>query len=242
MSEKLLTLIPARGGSQAIPRKNIALVGNKPLIAWTIEAARAVPDLDTIIVSTDDLEIAEVARRYGAQVPFLRPKELAQADSPTLEVVFHALDWLADRRDYHPDLVLLLQPTSPFRSPEDIVTALRLLRDTNAPAVVSVTECHPHPFLTFRLLPDGQLENLLGKDISHVRRQDLPTVYQLNGAVYLIRTSILRSEKTFLPAGTKAFVMPRERSLDIDEPFDLTLARCIAEQGLWKKPLLSEAA
>ncbi|MCS7015068.1 MAG: acylneuraminate cytidylyltransferase family protein [Gemmatales bacterium] len=235
-------MIPARGGSQAIPRKNLASLGGKPLIAWTIEVARSVRDLDKIIVSTDDNEIATIARHYGAEVPFLRPAEISRSDSPTIEAVIHALHWLAQHADYHPELVLLLQPTSPFRTADDIYAALHLMRASHAPAVVSVTMCHPHPFLTFRLDAQGILENLLGKDVSHIRRQDLPPVYQLNGAIYLVKTSTLLREKTFLPAGTRALIMPRNRSLDIDEPLDLMLARCLVEEGLWKESSTLQAA
>jgi CMP-N-acetylneuraminic acid synthetase len=242
MSDGILAVIPARGGSEAIPKKNIALLGNKPLIAWTIEAAQAVPELDRIIVSTDDPQIACIAKQYGAEAPFLRPAEIARSDSPTIEAVLHALDWLADSDRYYPHAVLLLQPTSPFRTAQDISGAVRLFWESRAPAVVSVTVCHPHPFLTFRLDANGCLESLWGKDISHIRRQDLPPVYQLNGAIYLVQTSVLRSARTFLPPGTRPLIMPPERSLDIDEPFDLQIARCIAEKELWKGQSPSQAA
>ncbi|MCS7166160.1 MAG: acylneuraminate cytidylyltransferase family protein [Gemmatales bacterium] len=242
MPPKTLAIIPARGGSQGIPRKNLALLQGKPLIAWTIEAARAVPELDTIVVSTDDEEIAAVASHWGAWVPFRRPAKLAQADSSMIDVVLHALEWLAEHHNYRPDLVLLLQPTSPFRTVQDILNALELMRRVDAPAVVSVTPCQPHPFLTFKIDRQGHLEQLWQENISNVRRQDLPPVYQLNGAIYLIKTPILLQQRSFVPRGTYALVMPRERSLDIDEPFDLILAQVIAERELWRKPSTSQAA
>ncbi|GBD35445.1 CMP-N,N'-diacetyllegionaminic acid synthase [bacterium HR36] len=242
MNAKVLTLIPARGGSQAIPKKNIVPLGGKPLIAWTIEVARRTPELEIIVVSTDSAEIAAIAKQYGADVPFLRPAELARSDSPTIDAVLHALDWLAEHRDYRPEAILLLQPTSPFRSVEDIKAALRLYEESRAPAVVSVTPCHPHPYLAYRIDADGCLEPHWGKEACPARRQDLPHLYYLNGAIYLVKATVLLAEKTFLPRGTRALIMPPERSLDIDEPFDLMLARCIVEGNLWREPSRSEVA
>jgi len=183
-----------------------------------------------------------VAGQYGAELPFIRPTTLAQNDSPTLDVVLHALDWLEANEYYKPDAVLLLQPTSPFRLAADIERAIDLLITCKCPAVVSITPSHPHPFLAFRLTRSGSLKKVWRHDIGHVRRQDLPETYHLNGAIYLIRTPILRMHRTFLPKGTKALVMPRERSLDIDEPCDLLIARAIVEGELWQNMCGSQAA
>jgi CMP-N,N'-diacetyllegionaminic acid synthase len=232
---KILALIPARGGSVSIPRKNLAVLGSMPLIAWTIIQAKHVAELDRIIVSTEDVEIAETAKKYGAEVPFMRPKELAQSDTPTIEVAFHALDWLESNESYFADAVLLLQPTSPFRTAADIKQAIGLLSTENCPAVVSVTPSHPHPFLAFRVNNRGCLDQLWNYDINQARRQDLPDAYYLNGAIYLIWTDVLRRCKSFIPPGTKALIMPRERSLDIDEPFDLLIARALLEAESWEK-------
>lgn len=203
---------------------------------------RRVSRIDRLIVSTEDYEIAEVASRYGAELPFIRPTTLAQNDSPTLDVVLHALDWLEANEFYKPDAVLLLQPTSPFRLAADVERAIDLLITRKCPAVVSITPSHPHPFLAFRLTRSGSLRKVWRHNISHVRRQDLPETYHLNGAIYLIRTPILRTHKTFLPKGTKALIMPRERSLDIDEPYDLLVARAMVEGKLWQTMCGSQAA
>jgi len=239
---RTLALIPARGGSVSIPRKNLAVLGNMPLIAWTIVQAKHVADLDRIIVSTEDVEIAEIAKKYGAEVPFMRPEELAHSDTPTIDVVFHALNWLESNQSYFADAVLLLQPTSPFRTDADIKQAIGLLRTEKCPAVVSVTPSHPHPFLAFRVNSCGCLEQFWNYDINQARRQDLPDAYYLNGAIYVIRTDVLRRCKSFIPPGTKALIMPRERSLDIDEPFDLLIAHALVEAESWKNKSMLPAA
>lgn len=153
----ILGLIPARGGSKGIPRKNIKLLAGKPLIAWTIEAALDSSCFARLIVSTDDAEIASVARQYGAEVPFLRPAELASDAASSMDVVLHGLDWLAQAAQSLPGLVMLLQPTSPLRTPEDIQAAITLQTEKNAEAVVSVCEAaHPVQWLR-RLGPEGEL-------------------------------------------------------------------------------------
>src|SRR5260370_5875896 len=140
-----LALIPARSGSKGIPYKNIASVGGRPLIAWTIAAARAATRVNRIVVSTDDPDIAQVSEALGAEVPFLRPAEMAQDDTPGTVPLLHALGWLEEHEAYRPELVMLLQPTSPLRSSVDIEAAVELLRDRNADAVVSVTPVSHHP-------------------------------------------------------------------------------------------------
>ena len=150
---KTLGLITARGGSKGIPRKNVRMLAGKPLIAWTIEAALHAGVLDAVVVSTDDEEIAAVAREAGAEVPFIRPPELAKDSTPGLDPVLHALDALPSY-----DAVLLLQPTSPLRSPDDIRACLRLAAESVAASVVSVCEPQAHPFWTYRLLEDGRLQ------------------------------------------------------------------------------------
>ena len=136
-AREILGLIPARGGSKALPHKNIRQFAGKPLIAWTIETALACPMLDRTIVSTDDPEIADVSRHWGAEVPFLRPAELARDDTPGIEPVLHAVRWLGENEGYRPDYVMVLQPTSPLRTTEDIEAAIQLARDRQADGVVS---------------------------------------------------------------------------------------------------------
>ena len=228
MSE-VIGLITARGGSKSIPRKNIHLLAGKPLIAWTIEAAQKSKNLCRVIVSTDDGRIAEVAEQYGAEVPFTRPSELAQDDSDHVSVVEHALKWLEENENFDPDYIMLLQPTSPFRLTEDIDAAIEIAKSNNADAVVGVTEMKPHPYLSQHLGDDGSISPLLPTDIPYLRRQALPTVFAINGAVYLNRPKSLLKHRSFTPEGTFGYVMPAERSMDIDTPWDLEVAELILQ-------------
>lgn len=224
---RCLGLVTARRGSKGLPGKNIRVVGGKPLIAWTLEAARNAALLDQVVVSTDDREIAETARRWGADVPFLRPAELARDESPHIDVVLHALAWLDEREEYRPDYVALLQPTSPLRTGEDIDGAVSLAREKNADAVVSVCETHDHPYLVRRLTADGRLEEFVPCPLAYARRQDLPPAYALNGAIYVNRRETLLASRTLCPAGALAYPMPVERSLQVDTVWDLRLAEYI---------------
>lgn len=214
----VLGLIPARGGSKGIPRKNVRVIAGKPLIAWTIDAARRSALLDAVVVSTEDEEIAETARSWGAQVPFMRPSHLSADDTPGIDPVFHAIDMLP----YY-DAVLLLQPTSPLRTADDIDGLLTQAIETGAPSVVSVCEPEDHPYWMYRLGTDGRLERLI--DAPPVaRRQDLPAVYALNGAMYFARVDWLREHRRFVGEGTLGYPMPGDRSSDIDGPMDWRIA------------------
>jgi CMP-N-acetylneuraminic acid synthetase len=221
---RILALIPARGGSKGIPRKNIKMIAGKPLIAWTIEAALRSPHIDTVVVSTDDEEIAAIALQAGAQVPFMRPAELASDGATGMAPVMHALDMLPDF-----DAVLLLQPTSPLRSTADIDACLTLAAARAANAVVSVTEPDAHPYWTYRV--DDALHMQPMVDAPAVtRRQDLPLAGALNGALYFARTAWLRENGSFMGADTLAYMMPRERSVDIDTPFDWKFAELLLKE------------
>lgn len=222
-----LGLVTARAGSKGVPGKNVAPVAGRPLLAWTLAAARAAPGIDRLIVSTDGEEIAAVARRWGGEVPFLRPAALARDDTPGIDPVLHAVDWLAEHEGYRPELVLLLQPTSPLRTAADVEAALALRTAKGADAVVAVTPVAHHPYWTHRLAPDGQLHDFLTVDGVPDRRQDLPPAYAVNGALYLVRREVLLRERTLCPQRTFALVMPPERSLDVDTLWDLRLADLI---------------
>lgn len=209
-----LVLIPARGGSKGVPRKNVRLLAGKPLIAWTIEAARQARCVDRVVVSTDDDEIAQVARDFGAETPFKRPEVLAQDNTPGMDVVFHALDLLPVYDD-----VLLLQPTSPLRTVEDIEAIIRLRAELKAPAAVSVTEVVHPPEWMYRMDRSARLEPLL--DIHPpTRRQDAQPSFALNGALYLAQVSWLLVQRSFVSMQTIGYVMPAERSADIDTELD----------------------
>lgn len=215
---RILGVIPARGGSKGIPRKNIKVIAGRPLIVWTIEAALLAKSLDRVIVSTEDEEIAAVARSFGAEVPFARPMELAQDSTPGVEPVLHAIDELPGF-----DAVVLLQPTSPLRSWEDIDACIALAGDRGAPSAVSVTEQDRHPFWMYRMGDAGRLEPIMERP-AVLRRQDLPRVYSLNGAVYYAETRWLRCERSLVGPGTVGYVMPLERSVDLDTPLEWELA------------------
>lgn len=226
-----LAVVPARGGSKGVVGKNVADVAGRPLIAWTVAAALACRLQPRVVVTTDCPAIARVSREWGAEVPFLRPAELARDETPGVLPILHALQWLEDNEGYRPETVLCLQPTSPLRTAEDIDRAFEVLGETGADSVVSVAEADPHPFLVKRLGPGGRLVDFAAWEAPVGRRQDFPPAYALNGAIYLTRADVLRATGTLFPENTVAHVMPRERSLDIDTPWDLYLARLVLGEG-----------
>jgi len=221
---KIIGLITARGGSKSVPGKNIKLLAGKPLIAWTIEVALQCTGLSRLIVSTDDEKIAEVARRWGAEVPFIRPAELAQDSSSHISVVLHTIHWLEEKEGFCPDYIMLLQPTSPFRTVEDMMNAIRLAKDKHAIAVIGVCEAAKHPYKTYRINENDTLEYFIPSNIGYKCRQALPKVYEENGAIYLNKSTSLLRDQTFLPEGAIAYVMPQERSHDVDTPWDFNVA------------------
>lgn len=219
-------LIPARGGSKGIPRKNIRPIAGKPLIAWTIEAALCSTRVAEVIVSTDDEEIAAVARAHGALVPFMRPASLAQDQSPSIDPVLHALDQLPQHQ-----AVLLLQPTSPLRRTADIDACLDLAATRGWPSVVSVVEADSHPFWTYRLGDQAALLPFADGPAA-TRRQDLPGAYALNGAMYFADAAWLRRTGALVHADTHALVMAREHSVDIDTPLDWRIAEMLLKESM----------
>lgn len=226
----VVALVTARGGSKGIPGKNLVPVAGKPLLTWTIEAALASRAVRRIVVSTDDEAIRQTALEAGAEVPFVRPAQYAQDHSSHLSVVLHALEFLETEEGRLPDYLLLLQPTSPLRLSSDIDAAIALAIQSSADSVVSVCETHHHPLLVKRISEQGRLVDYLSVDRKvYLRRQDLPSAYALNGAIYLTRPQVLRIEGTFLPDNTVPYVMPQERSLDLDTPWDLKIVRWIME-------------
>jgi N-acylneuraminate cytidylyltransferase len=215
MGKRVLALIVARGGSKGLPRKNILSAGGKPLIAWTISAALDSKFISDVVLSSDDDEIIETARKWGCNIPFRRPPELATDDTPSIEVVLHALDNL---KGY--DYLILLQPTSPLRTSDDIDAAFALLQSKDAPSCVSVCEVVQSPYWMYRLGDDGVLERIIPLPRDFTRRQDLPLAHLLNGAIYIARIDWLRETKNFLADGCIGYSMPPERSIDIDNAED----------------------
>lgn len=221
----VLAVVTARGGSKGLPGKNLRPMAGRPLIGWTIAAARASARVDRLILSSDDPDIMAVADELGCEVPFRRPPELAGDAAGSMEVVLDALD----RTPGH-DLVVLLQPTSPLRTAADIDGALERMIACAAPACVSVTEAPIHPWLVYGEGADGRLKPFAAPPAgASLRRQDLPTAWTLNGAVYVADVEWLRRERTFVKAGSTAFwPMPPERSIDIDTLEDFEAAERLA--------------
>lgn len=223
-----LALIPARGGSKGLKDKNIRLLNNKPLLAYTIEAAKKSGIFDRIIVSTDSEKIAAVALKYDVEVPFMRPKELATDTASSMDVLIHTIKLLQESGDIY-DYVALLQPTSPLRTSQDIVEAANLLIKKNANSVVSVCKVEHSPLWSNTLPEDLSLKDFIRPEIKNLRRQDLPIFYRLNGAIYIAKVSYILETKDFLRQGSYAYIMPVNRSVDIDTEFDLALAEVLLQ-------------
>lgn len=224
----LLGLIPARAGSKGLPGKNLRPLAGKPLIVHTIGAARGSGVFDQILVSTDGEEIARVAEGAGADVPFLRPIELATDTARGIDVVHHAMAWLEEKGQLY-DAIMLLQPTSPLRTGDDIREALDMFIERDAEAVVSVCEVDHHPWWCNTLPPDGCLDGFVRPDLPY-NRQQLPVYYRVNGAVYLARWGFIRERDGWYGPRTYAYVMPRIRSVDIDDEVDLMLAHVLMQE------------
>ncbi len=216
---RVLGVVPARGGSKGIPRKNVRLLGGKPLLQYTAEAATHATRLERTLLSTDDGEIAELGERLGLWVPFLRPLELAQDDTPTLHVLLHLVEWL-HRNDAEYDAYCLLQPTTPFRTAQEIDAAVELLAQSDADAVVSVIPVpkHFHPAWQMKIADDGALV-LWNKDsLSHIvtRRQDLLQTYIRSGALYVMRHETLAEKQSLYGERCLSFIMPADTMFNLD--------------------------
>jgi CMP-N,N'-diacetyllegionaminic acid synthase len=231
----VLGLIPARGGSKAIPHKNIVPLCGRPLVTFTCEAALAARTLDRVIASTDDDKIAEVIRQTGVEVPFLRPPELAQDHTPSISVARHAVAWLDRECGRRPDIVVLLQPTSPLRRAEHIDGAVRLLMQERVDTVVSVMSV-PHNFLPWSLmsLEEGRLRDFWTPDLpfDRYRRQGQPPLFARNGpAVLVTRTQALEARNSFYGESVAAYPMDMRSSIDIDGVADLQFAEALLRAG-----------
>lgn len=230
---EILGVIPARGGSKGIPRKNIALLAGRPLLAYTCEAALSSRALTRVVLSTEDEEIAAVGRKCGVDVPFLRPNELAQDDTLQWPVVEHAVHWLEANQDYRPEIIVLLQPTSPLRRAEHIDDAVNLLIETGADSVVSMVEA-PHPFnpvSVMKMSEEGWLTPYIaGQGTRILRRQEKPKVYARNGpAVCASWVQTLNRYHNLYGARSVGYVMPKLDSIDIDDQTDLLICQLILQ-------------
>ena len=222
---KVLGLIPARGGSKSIPGKNLVDLGGLPLIQWTIQAALG-SSLSRVVVSTDAQEIATVSQSLGAEVPFMRPTELSSDSALSIDVVLHALDVLAEEFD----AVMMLQPTSPFRTTSDIDAAIKIIDGASSViSVVPVEGTHP---ARMKFIENGILiDPPFAETTENMPRQELRPMFIRNGAIYLTRTPEIRN-RTFKGSLSRALIMPKERSINIDSYFELSIARTTLTNGL----------
>ncbi len=214
---RVLGLIPARGGSRGVPRKNVRALGGKPLIAYTIEAAREARRIDRVIVSTEDAEIASVARSLGAELPFDRPSELARDETPMLPVIAHAIDGMT-AAGWAPDAVCLLQPTYPFRGASEIDACIEKLVSTRADCVISVHQV-PHsfnPHWVYLQNPDGSLRIATGEVEPIPRRQELPPAFHRSGSVYVFRAKLVSERGSIYGERVIGHEAPLESSCNID--------------------------
>lgn len=226
---KIYSIITARGGSKGIPRKNIKILNGKPVVAYSIEASISTDLIKNTYVTTEDEEISEISKQYGAEI-IKRPQKLAEDTSSSVDVVLHSLEYLENNGKL-PDFFVLLQPTSPLRITEDIENAIDLFIENECDALISVCEIDHSSMLSLSLKNEFLVPNC-DEEFLTKRRQDLPTYYSPNGAIYITTPESLRKNKTFIPEKTIPYVMPKERSVDLDTPFDLKLAEFLLKKKL----------
>lgn len=225
MHEKILAVIPARSGSKGVPNKNIKLLNGKPLMAYTIECAKKSGIFSDIIVSTDSEEYAEIARNYGASVPFLRSKETSSDSASSLSVILEVLHKLPSQYD----IVIMLQPTSPLREPWHIAEALELFKNKNADSVISVAK-FSHSIAWVNFLDETlSLHNFIKKEYLNKRRQDIPEAYMLNGAVYIFRVPVLNAQFNMFGEKSYAYIMDKKYSYDIDDTEDFAVVEALLQ-------------
>lgn len=227
--KNVLGLIPARGGSKGVPRKNVRSLAGKPLLAWTVEAALASRSLDRVCVTTEDAEIATVARTYGARV-IDRPLDLAQDRTPGLPVYQHAIATV-EKAGFRPDVLVMMNPTSPCRTAEDIDAAVDQFLENGCDSQMSVCETEHPPFWTYTIENGRLVPVVLGGEAVPIRQQ-APMTYRLNGAVYVMKRDVIMEQGLVMGEDTRPFIMSVEHSVDIDHEFDLKVAELVLrEQG-----------
>ena len=220
--KKILAIIPARGGSKGIPRKNLRTIAGKPLLAWSILEAKKSSLIDRVIVSSEDEEILALAASFGGDIPFARPRNLSLDDTPGVEPVLHALESLMDF-----DYVVVLQPTSPLRIVSDIDGSIEQAVSRQVPSVVTVSIPEKLPFWMCTVGPTGQLNYLFAEGEDTLRRQDAQEIYALNGAVFVAECNWFKKSKRLDSQESVCYVMPKERSIDIDDEMDLKVCEAL---------------
>ncbi len=224
----VLALVPARGGSKGLPGKNVRSLCGRPLIQWSIDAGLSSRFVDLVMVSTDSQEIAEVATASGASVPYIRPSELAGDAASSIDVVIHALDFLAKAGKYF-DIVVLLEPTSPLRDSSDIDQALQNMADSRSSAIVSVCRAESsHPAFVFRQSTDGHLIPFMERPPTGLRRQELEPMFFLDGSIYASEVQTLRERRSFYHSETSAYEVPKWKSFEIDDLEDFQIVEALA--------------
>ena len=223
-NKKVLGIIPARGGSKGLPRKNILDLCGKPLISWTIEEANKSIFIDKLIVSTDDQEIIEVSKKYGCEVPFKRPKKFSRDKSTTNEVIMHSIDSISVKFD----VIIVLQPTSPLRTSKDIDNSLKKLIENDCFSVISMC-LSDKPYEWFHHInSEGFIKNIFDSKMNN--RQLSKNAYVPNGAIYTAHVDIYKQKKTFYHKNSMAYIMPKHRSIDIDDKLDFKMAKFLLDE------------
>tara|TARA_B100000780_G_C21110193_1_gene448575 strand:- start:515 stop:1216 length:702 start_codon:yes stop_codon:yes gene_type:complete len=225
MKKKVLCVIPAREGSKGLKDKNIKILNKKPLIAWSILAAKKCKLIDKIIVSTDSLKISKIAKKYGASVPFIRPKKFAADKSSSFSVLKHAIEFYKNKNIYF-DFILMLEPTSPLRNPKDVDFCINKIKKRNIETLVSLTKVvDQHPIFLYSISKENILKPYLKPKKLYVRRQDISPLFYLEGSIYISKISTLLKEKTWYHKKTQAFLTEKWKSLEIDDIDDFKLAQ-----------------
>jgi len=227
----VIAIIPTRGGSKGLPGKNIKIMNGKPLIWYTINAAKNSRYIKKIIVSTDDNEIAKIAKRYDAEIPFMRPKELARDDSLAIDNYIYTIDKLNKEFNYSIGEFTILQPTSPLRTSLDIDNAIKIFKEKKADSVISVSEAIHPPLWSKRIDEKGTLSNYFDIRIDNKNRQKIEKAYMPNGAIFIFKFSLLKEKYSYYSNKTYPYIMPIERSIDIDSKLDFEFAEYLMKKN-----------
>lgn len=230
-NKRFLAIIPARGGSKGILNKNIMDICGKPLIAYTIEAGKKSKYIDEIVVSTDSDAIKDISQQYGANVPFLRPEHLSNDSAKSIDLVLHTIDFYKNNNNMCYDYVILLQPTSPLRTFVHVDEAIEKLMESSRSSLVSVREADENPVI-MRSIQNNKLKEVISFEGQNLRRQDLPTFYILNGAIYINSNDMLIHKKKFVDEDSMPYVMSKESSVDIDTMLDAKLVELIIKENM----------
>lgn len=235
-NKTFLAIIPARGGSKGLPGKNIKNLCGKPLIAWSIEVGLKSKYLDEVIVSTDSEEIADVAKKYGANVPFLRPKILANDTAPTFDTLKHAIDFCKNNLNKTYDYIVLVEPTSPLRTEYDIDNAIEQLFDSKASSIVGIGKTEDqNPAFLIKKNENGFIYGYENKDMRVMRRQDINDVFFFEGTIYISKTDTLLDKETFYHSETIGYDVPKYKSLEIDDIDDFIMIEAIMKYKGYEK-------